>query len=243
MTYKTVKPNPTDDKGKKAQVEEMFDQISGRYDFLNRFLSVGIDKIWRRKAIDELKSLQPKQILDVATGTGDFAIESLKLKPDFITGLDLSEGMLSVFDHKIKQKNLSQYIKTVKGDSENLPFENDTFDAVTVAFGVRNFENLAQGLSEINRVLKPGGKLVVLEFSNPTTFPIKQLYKFYFKYILPFWGRLIAKHKTAYTYLPASVQVFPEGEKFLEYLRNAGYTNERQKKLSFGICSIYTGVK
>lgn len=238
-----VKPNPQDSKNKKAQVEEMFDQISGRYDFLNRFLSVGIDIIWRRKAIDELQQLKPQMLLDVAAGTGDFSIEALRLKPKKIIGFDLSEGMLKVFDKKIAEKKLGSIIETIKGDSEKMPFEDNSFDAVTVAFGVRNFENLSQGLSEIYRVLKPGGKLVVLEFSKPSKFPVKQFYNFYFKYILPFWGRLIAKHKTAYSYLPASVQAFPEGKSFLAYLEHCHYKNYKHRPLSFGICSIYTGEK
>lgn len=238
-----VKPNPQDCKNKKEQVEEMFDQISGRYDFLNRFLSVGIDKIWRRKAIDELVQTKPKMLLDVAAGTGDFAIEALRLNSEKIIGFDLSEGMLKVFDKKIADKKLGSMIETIKGDSENMPFADNTFDAVTVAFGVRNFENLPKGLSEIYRVLKPGGKLVVLEFSKPAKFPVKQFYNFYFKYILPFWGRLIAKHKTAYTYLPASVQAFPEGKEFLEYLNKSNFKNYKHRPLTFGICSIYTGEK
>lgn len=238
-----VKPNPLDTKNKKVQVEEMFDQISGRYDFLNRFLSVGIDKIWRRKAIDELQQIQPQILLDVAAGTGDFSIEALRLNPKKIIGFDLSEGMLKIFDKKIADKRLESIIETIKGDSEQMPFDNNSFDAVTVAFGVRNFENLSAGLDEIYRVLKPGGKLVVLEFSKPSKFPVKQFYNFYFKYILPFWGRLIAKHKTAYSYLPASVQAFPEGRQFLEYLQKSGFKNEKHRPLSFGICSIYVGEK
>lgn len=238
-----VKPFQNQSTGKKQQVEEMFDSISGRYDFLNRFLSVGIDIIWRKKAIKELEALQPRQILDVATGTADFALEAMSLKPEKITGIDLSEGMLSKGRIKIAARKLDQQIELIKGDSEQLPFEDHKFDAVTVAFGVRNFENLADGIQEIYRVIRPGGKLVVLEFSKPSKFPVKQLYTFYFKYILPVWGRLIAKHETAYSYLPASVQAFPEGPGFLKYLSDAGFQQVKHLPLSFGICSIYTGIK
>jgi demethylmenaquinone methyltransferase/2-methoxy-6-polyprenyl-1,4-benzoquinol methylase len=243
MNSETVKPFNDAETSKKQQVEEMFDQISYRYDLLNRLLSMGIDISWRKKAIRELKDLQPKYILDVATGTADFAIEALSLNPIKITGIDLSEGMLSKGREKLKDKNIDDKITLVKGDSEFLPFDSDTYDAATVAFGVRNFENLGKGLSEIARVLKPNAKLVVLEFSKPSKFPVKQLYNFYFKNILPFWGRLLTKHKTAYTYLPASVQAFPEGEQFLTILKNSGFKTVIEKRLSFGICSIYIGIK
>ncbi|MDH5382258.1 MAG: bifunctional demethylmenaquinone methyltransferase/2-methoxy-6-polyprenyl-1,4-benzoquinol methylase UbiE, partial [Cyclobacteriaceae bacterium] len=194
-----VVPYKEEKKSKKEQVAHMFDNISGKYDFLNHFLSLGIDIRWRKKAIKFLKNDHPKQILDVATGTGDFAIETLKLNPEKVVGVDISEGMLAVGREKIKKKGLENKIELLSGDSENLPFKDNTFDAVTVAFGVRNFENLELGLAEINRVLKPNGKLVVLEFSKPTKFPFKQLYNFYFKFILPKIGNTISKDRSAYT--------------------------------------------
>ena len=221
----------------------MFDNISGKYDFLNHFLSMGIDIRWRKKAVKYLKKSHPKQILDVATGTGDFAIENLKLNPDKVTGIDISEGMLNVGREKIAKKGLENKIELLQGDSENLPFEDNKFDAVTVAFGVRNFENLEKGLSEIHRVLKPEGKLVVLEFSKPTIFPFKQLYNFYFKWILPKIGNTISKDQAAYTYLPESVQAFPNGNEFLNVLEKVGYKETLCKTLTFGISSIYVGVK
>lgn len=239
----TVLPYKDKESSKKEQVAEMFDNISSKYDFLNHFLSMGIDIRWRKKAIKYLKSLKPQSILDVATGTGDFAIEALSLNPEKITGVDISEGMLNVGKEKIRKKKLEKKIELLKGDSENLPFEDNNFDAATVAFGVRNFENLEKGLKEIHRVLKPNGKLVVLEFSKPTTFPFKQLYNFYFKAILPKIGNSIAKDQSAYTYLPESVQAFPNGPEFLKVLENVGYKNTLCKKLTFGISSIYIGEK
>ncbi|MBI3234198.1 MAG: ubiquinone/menaquinone biosynthesis methyltransferase, partial [Bacteroidetes bacterium] len=198
---------------------------------------------WRKKAIKELVDLKPKTILDVATGTADFAIEALSLQPEKIVGIDLSEGMLSMGRIKLKDKNLNAKIELIKGDSEKLPFDDNKFDASTVAFGVRNFEHLQVGLNEIYRVLKPGGKIVVLEFSKPKNFPVKQVYQFYFKYILPMWGKLITKHETAYSYLPASVNAFPEGDQFLAFLTSSGFKQVYHKPLTFGICSIYTGIK
>ena len=221
----------------------MFDSISGRYDFLNHFLSLGIDHRWRKKAIDELRDLKPKHILDMATGTGDLAIAALKLNPEKITGVDLSEGMLSKGREKMKQRKLSDKIEMLKGDSEKILFPDNTFDACTVGFGVRNFEHLEAGLSEMYRVLKPGAKLVVLEFSKPKHFPVKNLYNFYFRAILPMWGRFISKNNNAYTYLPESVRHFPDGPAFLEKLKQSGFQQTTAKTLSFGICSIYTGIK
>ena len=239
-----VTPYQNTDSGKKEQVAEMFNNISGSYDFLNHFLSLGIDNIWRRKAIDQLKDLKPKTLLDVATGTGDFALVAHKrLKPDLITGIDISEGMLKVGLDKMQDKKLSDQIHLQYGDSENMPFENDRFDAITVAYGVRNFENLLQGLSEMHRVLKEGGKAVVLEFSNPKKFPVKQVFSMYFKYILPTIGKLVSKDNRAYTYLPESVKVFPEGDAFLKVLKEAGFKNTRQIMLSGGISSLYIGEK
>jgi demethylmenaquinone methyltransferase/2-methoxy-6-polyprenyl-1,4-benzoquinol methylase len=239
----TVIPYKDKDASKKQQVEEMFDNISKKYDFLNHFLSMGIDVLWRKKAIKMLKPYQPKIILDVATGTGDFAIESMVLNPEKVIGIDLSEGMLSVGREKLKKKKLDSVIELLKGDSENLPFNDNYFDAYTVGFGVRNFENLEKGLSEMLRVLKPKGQAVILEFSKPKKFPVKQLYNFYFKYILPGIGNTISKDKAAYTYLPESVIAFPEGDDFLAILRKTGYTNVSAHPLLFGIATIYRGEK
>jgi len=221
----------------------MFDSISKRYDFLNHFLSLSIDKGWRKKSVAELETLKPKYILDMATGTGDLALACLKLNPEKITGIDLSEGMLSVGREKIFKLKKDNIIEMLKGDSEKILFPDNTFDACTVGFGVRNFENLDQGLAEIYRVLKPNAKLVVLEFSKPKKFPVKNLYNFYFNTILPFWGRYISKSNSAYTYLPQSVKHFPDGEAFISKLINVGFKQNTQTQLSLGICSIYTGIK
>lgn len=239
----TVLPYKDKETGKKQQVADMFDNISHKYDFLNHFLSLGIDIRWRKKAIKLLKEIQPKQILDIATGTGDFAIESLKLNPDHVTGVDISEGMLSVGREKLKKRKLDDKITLTSGDSENLPFEDNKFDAIIVAFGVRNFENLEKGLSEMFRVLRPGGKVVVLEFSKPKSFPFKQLYNFYFKNILPTLGKTISKDNAAYTYLPESVKSFPDGKDFTSILDKLGFKDTVCKPLTLGISSIYTGIK
>lgn len=204
---------------------------------------MGIDIIWRKKAIAQLKEIQPKTILDVATGTGDFALEAMSLNPDKITGVDISVGMLELGKEKIAKKKLSDKIEMVVGDSENLPFEDNTYDAATVAFGVRNFENLQKGLADIYRVLRPGGKLVVLELSTPTKFPIKQLFGFYFNNILPLFGKMLSKDDSAYTYLPESVNAFPDGEDFKKVMTAAGFERNTSRSLTFGICSLYTGVK
>lgn len=238
-----VKPYPGAEGTKKQQVSQMFDNISPKYDLLNRLLSAGIDVTWRKKAIDQLAALHPQKMLDVATGTGDLAIEASRLKPQEIIGIDISEGMLSFGKEKMKKLGLDHMIHLEVGDSERIQFDDNTFDAVTVSFGVRNFENLEKGLSEILRVLKPGGKLVVLEFSKPTAFPIKQLFGFYSRFILPTIGKMISKDQSAYTYLPESVEAFPEGKNFLNILNKVGYTESSQKKLTFGISSIYTGIK
>ena len=238
-----VVPYKEEHSGKKEQVARMFDNISGRYDFLNHLLSLGIDIRWRKKAIEELKGIRPKLILDVATGTGDFAIQALDLQPDKVIGIDISEGMLEVGRKKMKERQLDQKIELMSGDSENLLFEENKFDAVIVAFGVRNFENLEKGLAEIFRVVKPGGKVVILEFSKPSHFPFKQLYNFYFKFVLPKIGRLISQDQAAYTYLPESVQAFPDGNDFLQILSKIGYKNAACKPLTFGISSLYTGIK
>lgn len=239
----TVLPYKDKESSKKQQVADMFDNISHKYDFLNHFLSLGIDIRWRKKAIKLLKEIQPKQILDIATGTGDFAIEALKLNPDHVTGVDISEGMLNVGREKLKKRKLDDKITLTSGDSENLPFEDNKFDAIIVAFGVRNFENLEKGLSEMFRVLRPGGKVVVLEFSKPKRFPFKQLYNFYFKNILPTLGKTISKDNAAYTYLPESVKSFPDGKDFTSILDKLGFKETVCKPLTLGISSIYTGIK
>ncbi|TGD80609.1 bifunctional demethylmenaquinone methyltransferase/2-methoxy-6-polyprenyl-1,4-benzoquinol methylase UbiE [Hymenobacter wooponensis] len=240
-----VVPYKDDTAGKKSQVAHMFNSIAGKYDFLNHFLSAGTDIYWRRKAVSELKQLRPARILDIATGTADFAIETLRAAaPDAkVTGVDISEGMLDVGRRKLEAKGLSNRIKLELGDSENLPFADNEFDAVTASFGVRNFENLEKGLTEMRRVLRPGGKLVVLEFSKPTAFPLKQAYNFYFRQILPVFGKLISKDNSAYTYLPESVQAFPDGPDFLAILRKVGFTSPAWQPLTFGISSIYTAQK
>jgi demethylmenaquinone methyltransferase/2-methoxy-6-polyprenyl-1,4-benzoquinol methylase len=239
----TVVPYKDKSDAKKQQVAEMFDSISSKYDFLNHFLSLGIDIRWRKKSINYLIELQPRKILDIATGTGDFAIEALKLKPEQVIGVDISEGMLNVGREKMKKKGLEGIITMESGDSENLGFEDNNFDAVIVAFGVRNFENLEKGLAEMNRVLRPGGKAVILEFSKPTIFPFKQLYNFYFRWILPKIGKLVSKDNAAYTYLPESVNEFPFGQDFLNILTKTGFKNTKCKPLTLGISSIYIGEK
>lgn len=221
----------------------MFDTISARYDFLNHLLSLGIDRSWRRKAIRMLRDGQPKYILDVATGTGDFAIQALSLNPDKVVGIDISEGMLSKGRAKLAERKLGERIELLKGDSENIPFEGNKFDAVTVAFGVRNFENLERGLQEIHRVLRPGGQLVVLEFSKPRIFPFRQIFNFYFRFILPRIGSLVSKDRSAYRYLPESVRDFPDGERFTAILRKVGFNQTACKELTFGISSVYSARK
>lgn len=238
-----VLPYKNQTQSKKEQVATMFNNISKRYDLLNHLLSLGIDIYWRKRAINLLRSEKPKTILDVATGTGDFAIEALSLDPDKVIGVDISEGMLDIGRQKLRRLQLDQKIELRSGDSERLLFDDNIFDAVIVAFGVRNFEHLEKGLADMYRVLKPGGTVVILEFSKPKRFPLKQLYNFYFKYILPSIGRLISKDQSAYTYLPESVQAFPDGKAMLEVLNRIGYKNTICRSLTFGISSIYTGKK
>lgn len=221
----------------------MFNRIAKTYDFLNHFLSLGIDMVWRKKAIAELKENHPKMILDVATGTGDLAFEALKLNPGKVIGVDLSVSMLEIAKKKIKKRGVEDRFEVQEGDSEQLAFEDNTFDALTVGFGVRNFEHLEKGLADMYRVLKPGGKAVILEFSRPRVFPVRQLYSFYFFYVLPLLGKLFSKDSSAYTYLPESVAAFPDGPDFLDKLQQAGFLQVQWKPLGFGICSIYTGVK
>jgi demethylmenaquinone methyltransferase/2-methoxy-6-polyprenyl-1,4-benzoquinol methylase len=210
---------------------------------LNRSLSLGIDVWWRKKMMRELKGLALNQVLDIATGTADVALATSKLKPNSIIGVDISEGMLSVGRIKVEKKGLSSLIKLQKADSENLPFAENQFDAITVAFGVRNFEHLTKGLDEMCRVLKPGGKLVILEFSRPRIFPVKQLYDFYFRYFCPWWGKVVSKDNSAYKYLYDSVSAFPEGEQFLTIANQCGFKQLKAQRLTFGIVSLYTAIK
>jgi len=238
-----VKPYKDSNLSKKAQVAQMFDNISKKYDFLNHFLSLGIDVGWRKKVVKIIGKQNPDSILDIATGTGDLAIMLADLNVSEIVGLDLSEGMLAVGREKVKAKNLSKVIAMVQGDSENLPFDDNRFDAITVSFGVRNFENLTKGLSEILRVLKPQGKLVILEFSKPESFIMKYLYGFYSSVILPFLGKLISKDRSAYTYLPESVAAFPYGKAFNQILKNVGFNAIENQPVSFGIATIYSASK
>ncbi|MAX80217.1 MAG: bifunctional demethylmenaquinone methyltransferase/2-methoxy-6-polyprenyl-1,4-benzoquinol methylase UbiE [Crocinitomicaceae bacterium] len=228
---------------KKEQVAEMFNNIAGNYDFLNHFLSMGIDILWRKKAIRILGKDNPQHIVDIATGTGDFALEALSIAPQKITGIDISEKMLEVGREKMKKKKVDHIVEMKLGDSENLPLASDSVDAVTVSFGVRNFENLEKGLAEMHRILKPGCKTVIIEFSKPENFPIKQLYNFYFLNILPAIGKLVSKDPRAYTYLPESVNAFPYGKKFIGIMDKVGYKNVKAIPLTFGIASIYIGEK
>jgi demethylmenaquinone methyltransferase/2-methoxy-6-polyprenyl-1,4-benzoquinol methylase len=240
---KEIRPYKSEPLGKKDQVARMFNNISPKYDLLNHLLSLGIDIQWRKKAIRLLRDSSPRTILDVATGTGDFAIQALDLNPETVIGVDISDGMLEIGRKKLQRKKLDNRIVLEHGDSENLKFNDNIFDAVIVAFGVRNFENLETGLSGMHRVLKKNGRIVILEFSKPTAFPFKQLYNFYFKSILPIIGKVISKDNSAYTYLPESVQAFPQGASFLKILNNTGFNQTKCIPLTFGICSIYIGIK
>jgi len=239
-----VKPYEAENDGKKSQVSRMFNRIAPYYDFLNRLLSLGIDTIWRKKAIRQLQSTHPQLILDVATGTADVAIETArKLQPEKIIGLDISAEMLQIGRQKIKKRGLDTIITLEEGDSEALPYPDNTFDAVSVAFGVRNFENLEKGLREMQRVLKPDGQIVILEFSKPRIFPIKQLFNAYFKYLLPLIGRLTSKDPKAYSYLYESVQAFPDGQDFVNILSKTGFKSNQCTPLTLGICSLYSALK
>ncbi|HVA98888.1 MAG TPA: bifunctional demethylmenaquinone methyltransferase/2-methoxy-6-polyprenyl-1,4-benzoquinol methylase UbiE [Bacteroidia bacterium] len=238
-----VTPYKNSESGKKEQVAQMFNAIAPRYDFLNNLLSLGIHVLWRRKAIRLLKNNSPKKILDIATGTADFAIEAMKLHPEKVIGIDISESMLKIGKEKILKKKLSSIIELQTGDSENLTFADNSFDAITVGFGVRNFENLEKGLGEIHRVLANDGMLVILEFSKPTSFPVKQLYEFYFLKICPLLGKYFSKDKAAYNYLPESVNAFPAGNDFLKIMQKTGFKNTLCYPLSKGIASIYVGKK
>ncbi|MBL7929873.1 MAG: bifunctional demethylmenaquinone methyltransferase/2-methoxy-6-polyprenyl-1,4-benzoquinol methylase UbiE [Bacteroidia bacterium] len=229
--------------GKRKQVEQMFNNIAHRYDFLNHFLSMGIDKRWRKKVISELKKKQPANILDVATGTGDLAFASAKQLNAEVTGVDIAANMLSIAEEKKKKSLQAGKIKFLQADALSLPFTDGSFDACTIAFGVRNFENIEAGLKEINRVLKKNGVIAVLEFSTPPQFPVKQFYLFYFRYVLPAIGRFFSRDKRAYQYLPESVYAFPSPENFCGILHSCGFTKTWHRYLTFGIASLYTAHK
>lgn len=237
-----ITPYINDKSSKKEQIAFMFNNIAPRYDFLNSLLSFGIHVGWRKKAIGLLKASKPAKILDIATGTGDFAIEAMSLNPEKIIGVDISEGMLTFGKEKIKAKKLDHKIELMLADSENLPFENNTFDAITVAFGVRNFENLEKGLNDMHRVLKADGTVLILEFSKPQKF-IKGIYNFYFQIVCPFIGKILSKDNSAYKYLPLSVNAFPYGNDFLNIMQKSGFKETHCYPLSFGIASIYVGKK
>ncbi|MCA1756681.1 MAG: bifunctional demethylmenaquinone methyltransferase/2-methoxy-6-polyprenyl-1,4-benzoquinol methylase UbiE [Bacteroidales bacterium] len=229
---------------RKEDVRSMFDSIAWRYDFLNHFLSIGTDYAWRRKAVREMgRMISPGNILDVATGTCDLAIASLKLNPQKVTGVDISQRMLEEGRKKVFRKGLSERIELILGDSEELPFGDNHFDAAMVAFGVRNFENPAVGIAEMYRVIREDGVVMILEFSHPGRFPFSAVYRFYFHYVLPFFGRLFSKDPAAYDYLPESVSSFPEGEEFMEIIGNAGFKDVKRRLLTGGVASIYTGRK
>ena len=240
---KKVTPYKESQKNKKEQVTEMFDTISEEYDGLNRVISFGIDIKWRQKVVDLVSSVKPQKVLDVATGTGDLAINLIETGAEEIIGLDISPGMLDIGRKKVSKKSLDQKISMVIGDSEKLPFDDDTFDAITVAFGIRNFMKLEKGLSEILRVLKPNGLFVILETSIPTKPFFKQGYQIYSKYILPNIGRLFSKDKKAYSYLSESASVFPYGAELNNILSNIGFINVKDLPQTFGVASIYTASK
>ncbi len=228
---------------KKEEVRGMFNKIAHRYDYLNHFLSLGIDRLWRKKLRKALSKHNPKTIIDVATGTADLAIELAKIKPDTIIGVDIAETMLAMGDKKIEKKGLQNMITLQVGDSENLPFEDHSFDAAVVSYGVRNFETPLKGLKEIQRILKPGGVLMILEFGMPDKFPVKQGYSFYFNFILPLWGKIFSGSYDSYKYLPESVKTFPYGNSFVEWLKDAGFKTAHARKLTMGITYLYEAVK
>lgn len=242
--YKKITPYDSDADSKKTQVTSMFDKLAPYYDFLNRLLSLRIDVLWRKKALRMLTKNNPKNILDIATGTADLAIMSTRIwSPEKIIGLDISKEMLRVGQKKVDKKNLTSIISLEQGDSENLRFKDGSFDTVMAAFGVRNFENLEKGLSEMNRVLQKNGTCMILEFSKPRVFPLKQIFNVYFKYILPVIGKLTSKDPKAYEYLYESVQVFPDYDNFASILKKTGFVDVSYKPLSFGICTIYLAKK
>jgi demethylmenaquinone methyltransferase/2-methoxy-6-polyprenyl-1,4-benzoquinol methylase len=229
---------------KRNQVKSMFDTIADKYDFLNHFMSFQQDKRWRRIAIDGLKADKPKTLLDIATGTGDFAIEAWKgLKPDLIVGADLSEGMMRVASEKVLKMGVADHFRFEYQDCTALTYPDNSFDAVTIAFGVRNFENIAQGISEMFRVLKPGGKMLIIELSRPERFPMKQLFKLYSATVLPLAGKLFSKDDMAYEYLPASIKVVPQSGEMVGIIKNQGFVGAAYRTFTFGVCTLYTGVK
>jgi len=238
-----IKPPVTQTPGRKVQVQAMFNDIALRYDLLNHLLSMGIDKGWRRKLVKLMARNNPQRILDLATGTADLAIAASSIQPQNITGTDIAEEMLAIGREKVNKLGLSNMITLLKADSENLPFADAEFDAAMVAFGVRNYEDLPKGLHEMCRVLKPGSSAFILEFSKPKKFPVKQLFGFYSRFILPLIGRMVSKNKTAYTYLPESVAAFPQDEVFLRIMREAGFSKAEYISLSFGITNLYIGQK
>ena len=235
----TVTPY-NDTRAKKEQVEEMFDNIAHRYDFLNHLLTMGVDITWRKKAVKYIGSIQPKKILDVASGTGDFAFEAISLHPEKVIGFDLSEGMMKYGREKATKIGVSNTVEFVKGDSEKMPFDDNSFDAITVGFGVRNFENLNEGLKEMHRVVRAGGKVAILEASMPKNAINRALFSLYFGKIVPVIGKLFSKDARAYSYLPESVKVFPEGLEFVRILENIGFKNVQWQPLTFGACAFYT---
>jgi demethylmenaquinone methyltransferase / 2-methoxy-6-polyprenyl-1,4-benzoquinol methylase len=244
MKHNSVVPDALSKLSKKEQVADMFNNIAGKYDFLNHILSMGIDKGWRKKAIKSIATINPKNILDVATGTGDLAIAAAtQIGESNITGIDIAAQMLEIGKEKIATRNMNNRIKMRVADSEALPFDNNQFDAVTCAYGVRNFEHLEKGLAEMSRVMRTGGRVAILEFSKPKGFPVKHIFAVYFKYILPLFGKCVSKHSTAYTYLPESVMAFPEGQDFCNILNNCGFKNAAAHPLTFGITTLYTAEK
>lgn len=245
MTYKQEHIKPYGEgEAKGKQVEQMFDSIAHSYDLLNHLLSMGIDKHWRRAAINSLKPFAPRKMLDVATGTGDFAIMSAKeLRPESLLGVDLSEGMMNVAREKVKKEGLEQTISFQQEDCMQLSFPDDSFDALTVAYGIRNFEDLDRGLREMRRVLKPSGRLVIIELTSPQRFPMKQLFWLYSHVLMPLVGKIVSHDSRAYTYLPATMEAFPQGEVMSEILKKAGFTDIRFKRFTFGLSTLYTAAK
>lgn len=244
MTYQQEKINPYHEGDKASQVQKMFDHIAPTYDTLNHRLSWDIDRSWRRKAIDYLKPFQPKTVLDIATGTGDFAIlAAQRLKPGRLVGADISEGMMAVGEKKVRQLGLQDVIVFEREDCLNLSYADNSFDAVTAAFGIRNFANLDQGLREMCRVLCPGGHLSIVELTTPVSFPMKQLFHVYSHSVLPLYGRIISRDQSAYSYLTRTIEAFPQGEQMMDILQKAGFSNAAFKRLTFGICTLYTATK